>query len=312
MITQRFLAYLCIAFLFGCATAVSTTSDPNKKLSEAREMLKSGQSLAAETMLREAMDDFAERNDYRGLGESQMEYANFLKSNARAGMETGSADTVRSYFADAASSFERALPPLVSLQDYQSASKVYFLLATARNNLNDSAEACTALSLSLHYYGEALAKDSSGSFTEMASDINDDSDGMEEVRSKFGCARTRSNSMNVRTGAEAGGTAFARNHVADAASSVEKTLPFLVSSQDYQSASKAYFLLANARNDLGDSAEACAALSLSLHYYRKALAKNSDASFPEAASDINDDSDGMAVVRSKFGCGSTQSNSLPA
>jgi hypothetical protein len=203
MITQRLLAYLCIAFLMGCATTVSTTSDPNKKLSDAREMLKSGQPLAAETMMREAIDGFAEREDYRGLGESQMEYANFLKSNARTGAETGSIGVAKRYFADAASSFERALPSLVSLHDYQSASKVYFLLATAHNNLNASTEACTALSLSLHYYRKALAKDSDGSFQEAASDINDDSDGMAVVRSKFGCENTQSNSLNVRTGTEA-------------------------------------------------------------------------------------------------------------
>jgi hypothetical protein len=88
------------------------------------------------------------------------------------------------------SSFENtALPPLIASQDYWSASKVYFQLAIARSDLHETRAACAALSQSLEYYRAALVKDnlSLEYFGDMASDGRDDSDGMKEVRAKFGC-----------------------------------------------------------------------------------------------------------------------------
>src|SRR5713226_4107864 len=139
-ITQRLFAFVGIVIFFGCATLVSAADDPNKKLSDAREMLQLGQA------------------------------------------------------ANAVSSLEEALPPLIASQDFWSVSKGYFQLAVARGRLNETRAACVALSQSLDYYRKALAKDklSLAYFGEMASDGNDDSDGMQEVRSRFGCGGTRS------------------------------------------------------------------------------------------------------------------------
>src|SRR5712691_9113407 len=96
--------------------------------------------------------------------------------------------------ASAVSSLEEALPPLIAAQDFWSASKGYFQLAVARGRLNETGAACVALAQSLDYYRKALAKDelSVAYFGEMASDGNDDSEGMQEMRSKFGCEGTRS------------------------------------------------------------------------------------------------------------------------
>jgi hypothetical protein len=72
-------------------------------------------------------------------------------------------------------------------------------------------------------------------------------------------------------------------------------------SNDYRAASHTAFRLASAHSDLGETAAACAALSQSLEQYRKALAM--ETGIGEAAeSSINDESDGMAEVRAKFGC----------
>src|SRR5712691_12048122 len=133
-IIQRLFTFVGIVFFFGCATLVSAADDPNKKLSDARQI------------------------------------------------------------ASAASSLEEALPPLIASQDFWSASKGYFQLAVARGRLNETRAACVALSQSLDYYRKALAKDqlSLAYFGEMASDGNDDSEGMQEMRSKFGCEGTRS------------------------------------------------------------------------------------------------------------------------
>jgi hypothetical protein len=100
----------------------------------------------------------------------------------------------RGQVASAVSSLEKALPSLVASQDYWTASKAYFQLAVARGRLNETRAACAALSKSLDYYRQALAKDNLSPvyLGEMASDGSDDSDGMQEVRSKFGCAGTQS------------------------------------------------------------------------------------------------------------------------
>ena len=73
------------------------------------------------------------------------------------------------------------------------------------------------------------------------------------------------------------------------------------SSEDYRSSSAAAFRLASAHSRVGDTATACARLSQSLEHYRSALA-NETGEQEAALSGIYDDSDGMAVVRAKFGC----------
>ena len=54
---------------------------------------------------------------------------------------------------------EQALPSLASVQDYWTASKVSFQLASARSRLNEMPAACEALSQSLDYYRKAVAND---------------------------------------------------------------------------------------------------------------------------------------------------------
>lgn len=86
-----------------------------------------------------------------------------------------------------------------------------------------------------------------------------------------------------------------------ALAAMELKVSSLAASQDYIQASAAAYRLARARSELGDTAAACAALSQSLDYYRMGL--NQEVGDNEVArSSIEDYSDGMAVVRAKFGC----------
>jgi len=50
------------------------------------------------------------------------------------------------------------MPPSLSSQDYWSASKLYFQLATARNRLNEPAGSLSALAQSLAYYRKGSRK----------------------------------------------------------------------------------------------------------------------------------------------------------
>jgi hypothetical protein len=101
----------------------------------------------------------------------------------------GADDQVAKLSESVASIEKIALPPLIASQDFWSASKMYFQLAIAHNRLSDNGAACAALSQSLAYYRAALKKDhlSLTYFGDMASDGTDNSDGMKEVRAKFGC-----------------------------------------------------------------------------------------------------------------------------
>jgi len=179
---------------------------------------------------------------------------------------------------------EQAMPSVLSSEDYWSASKLYFQLAAARDRLKETRAACTALSQSLAYYLKALAKDT-GVPLDKTSSVSSNDDGTAEVRVRFGCAST----WPALSDGSAG--------------SLEQTLPSLVSSGDYRPASQLYFQLAEARNRAKETAAACDALLQSLAYYRKALAQAAGSPLDEARN-VSGNDEGLAEVRSKFGCAS--------
>jgi hypothetical protein len=90
-----------------------------------------------------------------------------------------------------------ALPQAIASLDFWSASKVYFQLAIAHERLKETGAACAALSQSLGYYRAALVKDNLApvDFDDIASGGADNSDGMKEVRAKFGCDAIQSASF---------------------------------------------------------------------------------------------------------------------
>ena len=73
-----------------------------------------------------------------------------------------------------------------SSEDYRSASAAAFRLASAHSRVGDAASACAKLSQSLELYRRGLVTET-GVPEAAASSIYDDSDGMAEVRAKFGC-----------------------------------------------------------------------------------------------------------------------------
>jgi len=81
---------------------------------------------------------------------------------------------------------EQALPALVSSGDYRSASKLSFQLAITRSRMNETAAACSALSQSLAHYRTALSKET-GEPVYAASNGGTEDDGMQEIRTRFGC-----------------------------------------------------------------------------------------------------------------------------
>jgi hypothetical protein len=84
--------------------------------------------------------------------------------------------------------------------------------------------------------------------------------------------------------------------------SIESAAQALVAREDFRGASKAYFALATARSQLNQTAEACAALSQSLDYYRKAVGEEAQPSFQQASFDKSNEGDAMTEVLSRFGC----------
>jgi hypothetical protein len=100
--------------------------------------------------------------------------------------------------------------------------------------------------------------------------------------------------------ASSGASAIEQKGLQQVAMSLEAALPAIASAADYRSASDTAFLLATARSRLDQRTAACGALSQSLEYYRKALEHETGKSYPGVG--INETSDGMAIVRAKFGC----------
>ncbi len=85
------------------------------------------------------------------------------------------------------------------------------------------------------------------------------------------------------------------------AAQLSASLPDLVVSENYRALSQATMQLAGARSRLGETPEACRALSQSLESYRMAVEKDSGV-IEGRLSSVSDDSDGMAEVRARFGC----------
>lgn len=102
---------------------------------------------------------------------------------AFAAIEPSAADS-RSTLSDA---LEQAIPSLASAQDYSSASKISFQLASERSRNNQTPAACEALAKSLDYYRMALAKDTNTPIEQLGSGLGDD-EGMREIRTRFGCS----------------------------------------------------------------------------------------------------------------------------
>jgi len=76
-----------------------------------------------------------------------------------------------------------------SSRDYWSASKASFQLAAARSSMNEPSGACQALQQSLAYYRAALAMETGD--PAVAANHDGDDEGMQEIRSKFGCTRAQ-------------------------------------------------------------------------------------------------------------------------
>jgi len=82
---------------------------------------------------------------------------------------------------------EQALPSLTLAQDYRSASKISFQLASERSRHSETQGACDALAKSLDYYRAALAKETDTPVSEFGSGLGNDQ-GMQEIRARFGCS----------------------------------------------------------------------------------------------------------------------------
>ena len=86
-------------------------------------------------------------------------------------------------------SLGRDLSALASAHDYWSASKSSLRLANEHSQRSETAAACDELAKSLDYYRKALAAVDYSVQTALVN--GDDGDGMQHIRSRFGCTRTQ-------------------------------------------------------------------------------------------------------------------------
>lgn|SRR5262245_4007234 len=77
---------------------------------------------------------------------------------------------------------QKSVAAYAAAGEYGEASTAAYQLAEAHKRAGETAEACAALAQSLEYYRKANAPGEPA-----ASSLRDGSDGMAEVRAKFGC-----------------------------------------------------------------------------------------------------------------------------
>jgi hypothetical protein len=77
---------------------------------------------------------------------------------------------------------QKSVSAYAAAGEYSEASTAAYQLAEAHKRAGETAQACAALAQSLEYYRKANAADEPA-----VSSLHDGSDGMAEVRAKFGC-----------------------------------------------------------------------------------------------------------------------------
>jgi len=83
---------------------------------------------------------------------------------------------------------EKSAAPSSNSRDHRGASATAMRVAFTSSQAGETAHACAALAQSLESYRKAVVQET-GHAEPAASSIYDDSDGMAEVRARFGCKR---------------------------------------------------------------------------------------------------------------------------
>jgi len=195
---KALLLLLAVLILVGC------TATPEQKLSEANDnqLHNPNRSYAEERLLREAMEGFASKHDYHGLGNAQFAYGYFLQSD---GFRTTSifremypnlitAEDINReserYLKASAESFETELKSFSSSSDYWSLSNTYFLLARSHAQLHDLSAACPDFQKSLEYHNKAHEMNPKLNYY-ISPGYTDFDDMISKIKAKVGCPATR-------------------------------------------------------------------------------------------------------------------------
>lgn len=148
-----------LMLLSACSGAgVATTSDPNKKLLQAKELETTGRISRARQVTREAADIFTEQGDKKGLAAAYRQMGFLIRlhgedailASSTAGTGANELDTDR---ADKSTDyFQRALIIQQELQDYALVSHLQFNIGVNYALSKRPLQACTAFDQSLKAY----------------------------------------------------------------------------------------------------------------------------------------------------------------
>jgi len=160
---MRSIKFLLIVFIqiliAGCAgVGVVETSDPLTKLNDAEHLFQNqDRPLIAERLIREATAIYDERQDFLGLGHAHREYADLLLSPSvvkwqKFYQENGfqdrtityenRAEKAKEYYKKAFEYYSQAESKLKAEADYASLTNLYFNMAWASFQLEETSRAC--------------------------------------------------------------------------------------------------------------------------------------------------------------------------
>jgi tetratricopeptide (TPR) repeat protein len=174
---MRSASLLAAAFLLsGCAgVGIVSTSDPAVKLNDAEVLfLRENRPLPAESLIREALVIYQERDDPHGLGNAHREYADLLKSPAVGNLEPfyrkrgGFLDRSITFdnrltkaseqYSLALENYRRAEQQELAASKYDALTNVYYNMAWSNLALGARDEACTDFDRSLQAYNENMRR----------------------------------------------------------------------------------------------------------------------------------------------------------
>lgn len=171
---SSWFALAAFPLLVGCvAVHPDRNPDPLTKLNDAEPLFRQqDQPVLAETLIRQAMDIYAERDDAHGLGNAYREYADLLRSDAVSGKwakyyrEHGFRDRTvtfenrmaksSEYYAKALGYYSRAEAQLKEANEFGPLTNVYFNMAMSYHQLGNKGKACEYFDRTIDAYEENI------------------------------------------------------------------------------------------------------------------------------------------------------------
>ena len=161
----RALTAIALSTLLGCtAIGIPVTSDPDKKLEYAYQLMDRRRFLAAEGLIQESLDIYRQQGNEVGVADAYHAFGNLYKNGGYIDnyvRKSARFGTVGEAYAKSIDNFTRGKILFEKHDDYADASKCLVGIGNAYSLLGEKAKACESYAEALRSFDKARQKDPS-------------------------------------------------------------------------------------------------------------------------------------------------------